>query len=317
MENKIYGCLLGGWCADAAGATLEFSHTPITNQMVEIAMKMPGGGAIGVGPGQITDDSELEIAILNGLVKSKTFTNNTCEYPLDLVAEEYIYWINSYPFDVGTTCSNAFTGALNYRDMMRNALKLKSQSQANGALMRAAVIGVWGRNCPDDKIIQFGKLDAQLSHCSDVCQEVNGLYCLIIAKLLNSVSLEEILNLISKKITNGEVKEWFEQATCLENINCKKNIGYCKHGFQLVIYFLHNQTTYVNAIKTTLLKGGDTDTNAKIVGSVIGAMKGINEIPEYMLSPVVNFDCVNTEVGHTRPKKYNVAKAVKLIGKLV
>ncbi len=313
MENKIYGCLLGGWCADAAGATLEFSYTPITKQMVEIAMKMPGGGAIGVGPGQITDDSELEIAILNGLVKSK----NVCQYPVELVAEEYIYWINSYPFDVGTTCSNAFSNALNSSDMMRNALKLKSQSQANGALMRAAVIGVWGRNCPDDKIIQFGKLDAQLSHCNEICQEVNGIYCLIIAKLLNLVPLEEILNLISKKITNGEVKEWFEQAALLENINCKKNIGYCKHGFQLVIYFLRNPSTYIDAIKTTLLKGGDTDTNAKIVGSVIGAMRGINEIPEYMLTPVVNFDCVNTEVGHTRPKKYNVSKAIKLIKKLI
>lgn len=313
MENKIYGCILGGWCADAAGATLEFCYKEITEQMVEIAMKMPGGGAIGVGPGQITDDSELEIGILNALVKSST----RCQYPLEMVAEEYIYWFNSSPFDIGSTCSNAFSGALNSRDMMRNALKLKNLSYANGALMRAGVIGVWARACPDDKIIEFGKSDAQLSHCNEVCQEVNGLYCLIIAKLINGVPVDEILITIEKKITNGEVREWFDRANLLDNIDCKKNIGYCKHGFQLCIYFLRNPTTYVQAIKTTLLKGGDTDTNGKIVGNVVGAMVGINKIPEYMLEPVINFDCVNTEVGHYRPKKYNVSKAVKLIAKLL
>jgi len=317
MENKIYGCILGGWCADAAGATLEFSHKPITEQMAETAMKMPGGGAIGVGPGQITDDSELEIAILNGLVRSDTFGSDIHHYPLDLIAEEYIFWINSYPFDIGSTCSNAFSGALNYKDMMRNALKLKNLSQANGSLMRAGIIGVWARACSDDKIFEFGKLDAQLSHCSEVCQEVNGLYCLIIAKIINGVPVDEILNIVSKRISNGEVKEWFDQANSLANIDCKKNIGYCKHGFQLVIYFLRNPTSYVNAIKTTLHAGGDTDTNAKIVGNVVGAMVGINKIPEYMLVPVINFDCVNTEVGHPRPKKYNVSKAVKLIKKLL
>mgnify|MGYP001371940642 CR=1 FL=1 len=232
MENKIYGCILGGWCADAAGATLEFCRKPITEQMAETAMKMPGGGSIGVGPGQITDDSELEIAILNGLVRSGVFGSDIRQYPIELVAEEYIFWINSYPFDVGSTCSNAFSGALNYKDMMRNALKLKNLSQANGALMRAGIIGVWARSCPDDKIFEFGKLDAQLSHCSEVCQEVNGLYCLIIGKIISGVPVNEVLNIIDKRITNGEVREWFDQANSLDNIDCKKNIGYCKHGFQ-------------------------------------------------------------------------------------
>ena len=317
MEKKIYGCVLGGWCGDAAGATLEFCYKTITNNMVDTAIKMPGGGAIGVGPGQITDDSELEIAILNGLVKSKTFKNKPSEYPLEFVAEEYIYWINSNPFDVGTTCSNAFLGAFNSQDIIHNALKLKAHSQANGALMRAAIIGVWARNCSDDKIIEFGKLDAQLSHCNEICQEVNGLYCLIIAHIINSIPFTKILDTISKRITNGEIREWFNQANSLANIDCKKNIGHCKHGFMLVIYFLHNPTPYVDAIKTTLLKGGDTDTNAKIVGSVIGAMCGVDEIPDYMLVPVINFDCVNTKIGHIRPKKYNVEKAIKLISKII
>lgn len=317
MDNKIYGSILGGWCADAAGATLEFCYKEITEQMVETAMRMPGGGAIGVAPGQITDDSELEIAILNGLVKSKKLGYPQCQYPLELVAEEYIYWFNSFPFDIGTTCSNAFSGALNWRDMMRNSLKLKNHSQANGALMRAGIIGVWARSCSDDKIFEFGKLDAQLSHCSEVCQEVNGLYCLIIAKIINGIPVNEILNTIEKRISNGEIREWFEQANSLANINCKKNIGYCKHGFQLVIYFLQNPTSYSQAIKTTLLKGGDTDTNAKIVGSVVGGLVGFDEIPDYMLRPVINFDCVNTDVGHPRPKKYNVSKAIKLIAQLI
>lgn len=316
MDKKIYGCILGGWCGDSAGATLEFTYGPITEKMVDIAMKMPGGGAIGVGPGQITDDSELEIAILNALVKNKS-TDTPNVYPLELVAEEYIYWINSHPFDVGTTCSNAFSKAINYKQMMTNALKLKNQSQANGALMRAAVIGVWAKDLPDNKIIEYAKQDAKLSHCNEVCQEVNGLYCLIIANILKSVPTDQILSKVKSNITNGEIAEWFEQAKSLDAIVCTKNIGFCKHGFMLVCYFLNNPTTYEHAIKITLLKGGDTDTNAKIVGNVVGAMVGLDGIPEYMLKPVLQFDCVNAQFGHYRPKKYCVGKAIKLIKELL
>lgn len=61
--NSILGACVG----DAAGATLEFYHGPISEEVALKSMRMPGGGSLGVGPGQITDDGELTITLWQAL----------------------------------------------------------------------------------------------------------------------------------------------------------------------------------------------------------------------------------------------------------
>jgi len=59
------GCVLGAFVGDAAGATLEFlDHYSIKKDSVEKAMRLEGGGLLRVGPGQITDDSEMALCLL-------------------------------------------------------------------------------------------------------------------------------------------------------------------------------------------------------------------------------------------------------------
>jgi hypothetical protein len=48
--DHVLGCLVGGMVGDAAGATLEFCNG-ITDDDVERALAMPGGGHLNVGPG--------------------------------------------------------------------------------------------------------------------------------------------------------------------------------------------------------------------------------------------------------------------------
>ena len=61
------GALLG----DAMGTVLEFSQTVINKESVQRAMGLPGGGPHGVAPGQITDDGELTLSLMNGLIMGK------------------------------------------------------------------------------------------------------------------------------------------------------------------------------------------------------------------------------------------------------
>jgi ADP-ribosyl-[dinitrogen reductase] hydrolase len=59
------GCVLGAFVGDAAGATLEFlNHKAINEDSVKKAMRLEGGGVLCVGPGQITDDSEMAMCLL-------------------------------------------------------------------------------------------------------------------------------------------------------------------------------------------------------------------------------------------------------------
>ena len=60
------------------------------------------------------------------------------------------------------------------------------------------------------------------------------------------------------------------------------------------------------------MKGGDTDTNAAIVGALIGALHGAKNIPIYMKSPVLNFDVTEPESGYKRPAMYNASNVLSL-----
>ncbi len=308
LNEYILGSLIGGWVGDASGAPLEFYHKEITDEKVNKVMKMCGGGVLQVGPGQITDDSELELSLLDVLLK----TPRSEDYPIEEVAQGYIEWGRSNPFDKGRTCSNAFCTSQNHIEMIKNASILNFNSKSNGGLMRIAPIGIWARDKSIDEIIQIAKSDAQLSHPNIVCQEVNAIYSVLIAFLIKNPGKHiDAINFVKPLIQNEEVEAWFEKAQhpqFLDKINCRDNIGFVKHGFSLVIYFLYHQIPFEEAIHQTLKKGGDTDTNAKIVGSLLGALYGLQKIPKYMIQPVLDFDGKN---GIQRPPKYNIQKMIQ------
>ena len=62
--------------------------------------------------------------------------------------------------------------------------------------------------------------------------------------------------------------------------------------------------------------GGDTDTNACIVGGIIGAYVGIGNISQPHLTTLLEFDCVND--GRQRPEFLSVGRhVIDLLNKLI
>lgn len=315
--NSILGALVG----DAAGATLEFCHKDITEEMALNAMKMPGGGAIRVGPGQITDDGELTLTLWRSLNSFET--SNVV--PILTLMRGYKNWYESYPFDIGHTCSLAFDTISDFlnkthiytlqgcKDIIN---KINERSEANGTLMRATAIATWivKNNDTVQSGINCAKEDARLSHPSIVCQEVNAIYVFAIIHLLQGKSPKETLeltNIFVNEITSEKVKQWyFEESIDITNMNATRQIGHVRWGFVMAMYFLRNpEITFEDAIKITLIKGGDTDTNAAIVGGLVGAY---HKIPNYMLQPVLDFDCTIKGRHRMRPSEYSVKKVLNI-----
>ncbi len=315
--NSMLGALVG----DAAGATLEFCHKDITEEMALNAMKMPGGGCIRVDPGQITDDGELTLTLWQSL---NSFDISDV-VPILTLMKGYTYWYNSFPFDMGNTCAQAFetydkffteNNINTIQDCKNIIFDLNHKSEANGALMRATAIATWAVQNSIDiyNAVECAKEDARLSHPSIVCQEVNAIYVFAIVHLLQGKTPQETLKLIDifvyDHITSEKVKEWyFEESLDIIHMNATKLIGHVRWGFIMAIYFLRNpDITYENAIKLTLMKGGDTDTNAAIVGGMVGAY---HSIPDYMLNPVLEFDCTKASQHHrSRPEEYSVKRVI-------
>lgn len=321
--NPLYRSMLGAFVGDAAGATLEFGRRPVTKDAAETAMRMPGGGAMGVGPGQITDDGELTLALWSAINECYTCHG----IPYVKLIHSYAEWIKSIPFDCGHTCGYAFSEAqslvnsaefphiFNAESLYQfyNTIKKHNvQSEANGALMRATALATWIASQPDAPITQcsiLAKGDAELSHPNEVCVQVNQIYVLAICMLLRGetpqMTLRYISDYVEEHISNEKVYQWFfEDSHDILGLNCERNIGHVRWAFTLAIHFLRNpEVTYEDAIRTTLMKGGDTDTNACIVGGLVACYQ---PIPEYMLAPVLAFDC--TKEGIQRPNAYSVKK---------
>ena len=68
---------------------------------------MPGGGVWGVGPGQVTDDSELAICLARAL--RHHHPKPGVPLPREAVAVSYAEWLRSPPFDIGA-CSSGGRG---------------------------------------------------------------------------------------------------------------------------------------------------------------------------------------------------------------
>uniref|UniRef100_K3WZ12 ADP-ribosylglycohydrolase n=1 Tax=Globisporangium ultimum (strain ATCC 200006 / CBS 805.95 / DAOM BR144) TaxID=431595 RepID=K3WZ12_GLOUD len=309
--DRAYGAFLGLLCGDAAGATLEFSPGKITAADVERALQMPGGGVLRVGRGQITDDSELALSLAQGLVEH----DPALGFPTDAVAKKYAEWHDSRPFDIGNTCGLAFgiapdeNGAYGER-MTLAAVGGSMASEANGALMRVLPIALWSSRLPQESIATLARQDATLSHPNPVCQDCNAIYCQLIAHLIHHPgdykgAIQHVEAFV-KEQANPKVQTWFSQESLdISNLtNCKQMKGHVRWGFVLAIHFLRQNTSYEDAIRQTLLKGGDTDTNAAIVGGLIGALHGERSIPERMKAPVLGFDCTQPISRRKRPATY-------------
>lgn len=315
--------MLGLLVGDAAGAPLEFlslgGQAQVEARMearVDAAMRMGGGGSLNVAPGQGTDDSELAVHLLRSLVGKEPRAG----FPDEAVAQGYIAWYHSNPFDIGRTCGSAFRDAMDAGDLRRNASRHNAKSQSNGALMRIAPLAIWAHGRVGKKeLMDMAKTDACLSHPHSVCQDASAVYCVALMSLLECAGSSSERALQSLKATDviigdmhPDIQTWYAESatTRFEDFDVKINIGHVKHAFTLAFHFLRNPTTtFETAVAATCRKMGDSDTNCAIVGAMVGAMHGVDGIPSFMSGPVLAFDCVThdpkvTLLGYNRPATY-------------
>lgn len=84
-------------------------------------------------------------------------------------------------------------------------------------------------------------------------------------------------------------------------------------AFSYAFFYLRENYTYEQAVKNILSKGGDTDTNAAIVGGLLGARWGFSNIPEEWRTHALRFD--NPRKVYTELEDFD--ELVKVIDQLI
>jgi ADP-ribosylglycohydrolase len=312
------GAIAGAAVGDAAGTPLEFSERP-TRAEVRAALGFPGGGPFAVGPGQVTDDTELAMAGLGALLALPPGLDPTRREGRERLQRAlhaaYAAWYWSGPFDVGRTTRTAFGDTddtspdgvrrparlVDLDRHLRGISRDNGWSKANGAMMRATPIAV--RFHGDALAVDAAaRADAELSH--PACADANRLYCAVVAELVRSGDAGAALSLAEQLAAgmDADVRECVPDLgageVAVPRSASGRGSGHWKHGLRMALAHLRLGSSYEAAIEQTIAAGGDTDTNAAIVGGVMGAWHGIGGIPAAWRAAVL--DAADTD-RHGRP----------------
>ncbi|KAI9021852.1 ADP-ribosylation/Crystallin J1 [Hyaloraphidium curvatum] len=321
QANAALGAFLGAAAADAAGAVLEFLGRAPDPADVDRAVAQPGGGTWKLAPGQITDDTELAIALADGLIAGNA--GSAPAVNLDGVAVAYGKWSRSRPFDIGSTTSKALSAApLSQTPGCAAALAMHTaqfnmSSQANGSLMRATPLGIFAHRLPATDAGRAGARDSALTHPNPAVCGAEAAYVAAVAHLVRCPGDSAGALAAAKSALAAGAAEWIETIAWLDiaekdalRVPYYPQAGYAKIAFTHAFRHLAARTPYEDALKETLLGGGDTDTNAAIVCGLVGALHGFEAIPERLWRPVLECD---TGKGRERPEWLSGARIPGLV----
>ena len=273
VVSRAQGCLLGQLIGDALGSLVEFQPPGRIRRSYPGGVRdMADGGTWNTIAGQPTDDSEMALLLARSLV-------TLGEFDQEEARKAYVYWLDSGPFDVGNTIQSGLTGWLS------------PDSQANGAMMRISPLGIFGAKFPLERVAEWARQDAVLTHIHPVCQQANALYAMAIAHAVRtgcgaSDLYQEIVSWAEEMDVDNSLNETIAAAADSPPDDFVRSQGWVLIAFRNALWQLLNAENVEEGIVDTIMQGGDTDTNAAICGALLGAVYGREAIPDRWIETI-------------------------------
>lgn len=267
--NKQLGMLLGLHCGDSLGAPMEFCHKNPSLSHTE----MIAGSRIPWRPGQATDDTEMALMVLKSI--------SLQELDVERLRRLMINWFLSEPMDVGDIVRAAIERMAEGRQY--GGLNIPN-GEGNGSLMRVAPLALL--EVSEDQLGTICRQQTILTHGNPSCQIADFVLVRLLRAALAGASRDDLYrlllndlfryNLSSEAITMSAERRWSDLP----------NSGWIVNSLSVLAWTLKHAREFEEAVIKAVNLGGDADTNGAIVGSVWGALKGENAIPEKWLSKI-------------------------------
>ena len=281
LLSRAQGCWLGQLVGDALGGQVEFQSAE------KIARDHPGGvralsdhGHWMTFAGQPTDDSELALMLARVLVRDEAFD------PAKVV-EAYVHWITSGPFDRGGTITAALAAGVRVDDpalrLQRVRAAASADSQANGSLMRASPLAIFGAADPV-RAAALAADDSALTHPHPLCRDACAVYVRAIAEVIAhggdgeaawGFAMEEA----RRPGRDPAVAEMLTAAREKAPDEYYRQMGWVRIAFHNAFHQALHAPSFEAGVVDTVRRGGDTDTNAAIAGALLGAIHGRAAVP--------------------------------------
>lgn len=301
--NKIKGMIYGVALGDAIGAPYEFkknkekfnNYTGIIDKKIIHNNRWQGSKSSALG--QITDDTEMTLALANSIIRKKYYDTND-------VILSYIKWANSDNVFMGNNTRDLFKGIKTIAGYSKrynykvSSIPKEKWTQSNGCLMRASPLALLRK----EDYLADAILDCTLTNPHPICVDAVSVYVTLLRNIIEGKTINKAIKNATLIAKTKQVKRIIKDGINRKERDIEINKGWVLHSLYCVFYSLAGKhKTYEDGINEIIKMGGDTDTNGCIVGAILGAHFGFNKINKEKLtskniSIIINCDTKDGDI---------------------
>jgi ADP-ribosyl-[dinitrogen reductase] hydrolase len=245
---------------------------------------MLGHGTHGQPAGTITDDTEMALRLARSLAECGTFDGAD-------VAERFVAWEASGPFDVGLATRDAIRLLADGTDWTEAGEQVwesraEGQNAGNGSLMRCVPNALAYRGDPET-LTHVSRRSSAITHadprCTDACVAANHLVASLVAG--DDDPLSTTLDALDAADCEPSVRDVVAGAPERDAADLQ-NSGYVVDTLESAVHAALTAADVETAIVEAVNRGGDADTHGAVAGAIAGARFGASALPDRWLDPI-------------------------------
>ncbi|KAA5598105.1 ADP-ribosyl-[dinitrogen reductase] hydrolase [Blastochloris sulfoviridis] len=265
VENRALAAYLGFAIGDALGATVEFMTRGEIAATYGVHRDIVGGGWLRLKPGQVTDDTEMALALGRSILRTGG---------LDVrdVCEEFAAWLKTGPADVGNTCRR---GIRRYIEHGTVEGAFSEGDAGNGAAMRVLPVALATLREPG-KADAWTLAQARATHHHPLSDDA----CRALVRMMHG-----LFEGLGKDVVRREAADLAGRHRAFR---FEPYPGQCSafvvDTMQTVLHHYLGADSFAACVVSTVNQGGDADTTGAIAGMLAGATYGLDAIPARWLA---------------------------------
>jgi ADP-ribosyl-[dinitrogen reductase] hydrolase len=247
---------------------------------------MVGGGWLHLRPGQVTDDTEMAMALGSAVIAGG-------RWDLRAIADAFVAWMRRGPVDIGNTCRR---GLVHYSCSGNVCVPFNEGDCGNGAAMRH-LPAVLASLHDEPRMLHRAVEQAHITHNHSVSDAAVS----TLARLTRALVLQggaAPCDLIAAELVSAYPQFNFRPWP-------GRTSGFIVHTVQTVFDGFFHTGSFEDCLIRVVNRGGDADTTGALAGQLAGALYGLDNIPSRWIKKLD--PAVSTAIRDQVPRLLNIA----------
>lgn len=269
LVSRAQGAYLGLAVGDVLGATVEFMTPREIQSQYGEHKNITGGGWLKLKPGQVTDDTEMSLALGDAIVNAGGVNALS-------ICQAFDDWLRTKPVDVGNTVRR---GIVRFRTHGTPRGEVDEFDAGNGAVMRMLPVILASLGADRAGVALAAETQAHITHNAPLADAgMMAVAHMTQRALLNPDKAFADMLAIAHELGMRSRKYIFTKKRA-ENPS-----GFLPDTLRAVFQAFGRTDGFEAALIDVVNRGGDADTTGAILGMIAGALYGKASIPKRWLN---------------------------------